>query len=176
MTVNKARSSRVFRKDEMSIDKSVRKKSARLTVDEFAFIVSMGIALNTQVAGYDIPNVVVYGISFFWIVIALSRAVSSNGPLNRGLKPLGIRFALPKMLILLYSYFLFVTGLSSSGHPGGVQSVHCCCTPNRVCLSIWQKDRRSYLLFMPRLVSLCCSVYMHDCGYWLSTRTHSSYV
>lgn len=50
----------------MSIDKSVRKMSVRLTVDEFAFIVSMGIALNTQVAGYDIPNVVVYGISVFF--------------------------------------------------------------------------------------------------------------
>lgn len=102
----------------MSIDKSVRKMSARLTVDEFAFIVSMGIALNTQVAGYDIPNVVVYGISVFWIGVALSRTVSTSGPLNRGLKPLGIRFALPKMLILLYSYFLFVTGLSSSGTQG----------------------------------------------------------
>lgn len=96
----------------------------RLTIDELVYIVSMGVALNTSVAGYDIPEFVIYGIAIFWIVIALCRTITiSELPLNRGLKPLAIHFAAPKITIVAYSYLLLLLDLVPSGDFGGINQI-----------------------------------------------------
>lgn len=96
----------------------------RLTLDELVYIISMGVALNTKVAGVDIPSIVIYGIAAFWIAVALFRTVLGEPILNRGLKPLGIRFAAPKVLMLVYSYALVGLGLATAGDGlGGLNQI-----------------------------------------------------
>lgn len=126
-------------------------EEARLTLDEFVYIISMGVAFNTSVAGYNIPTVVVCGIAGFWILLALYRTVSGAAPLDRGLKPLGIRFAAPKLLILIYSYVLFCLGLIPSGNLGGINQIVSVALP---IASVYLYGRKTIdLVFLSCLVS-----------------------
>lgn len=113
----------------MTSDQIIQGGGKRLTLDEFVFIISMGVALNTKVAGYDIPDIIVYGIATFWVVLALYRTIAGGAPLNRGLKPLGVRFAAPKFLILCISYLYLAFGLIPSGKLGGINQILCAALP-----------------------------------------------
>lgn len=75
----------------------------------------MVFSLNTQIAGYHIPIEVNYFFYIIWIIVGLIIYIynlSKNYHYTFFFKKIALIFIEPKLLFLLYSYFLFIFGLS----------------------------------------------------------------
>lgn len=94
-----------------------------LTLDEIFFIIVMGIGLNPNIAGFEMPKSISYCFYAIWVCLALYKASSIRLVRDYGLKPLGIRFAAPKIAMVVYSLLLSLIGLSDSGVVGGLNQI-----------------------------------------------------
>lgn len=94
-----------------------------LTLDEIFFIIVMGVGLNPNIAGFEMPKSISYCFYAIWVCLAFYKASNARLVRNYGLKPLGIRFAAPKIAMVVYSLLLSLIGLSDSGIVGGLNQI-----------------------------------------------------
>lgn len=91
----------------------------QLDVKGFAFILSMMISLNPIVAGYYVPQTVIWGLILIWIAAAFVSFChdSTRGKRGRGdgaFCSIARLFLVPKLLIWFYGVALFALGIASS--------------------------------------------------------------
>ena len=87
----------------------------------FLFVLTMAVALNPSVMGFTLPQVVIVGITIFWLMVALFLSLSRNRYRTKAdgggaFSYLARCFLAPKLLVWVYGILLFVVGVGNPAY------------------------------------------------------------